>query len=55
MPIKRADGTLLTDADILTKNAIIQVKSGGGKGLGSQIQRTEAGTGIPNYWLWGQT
>jgi len=35
VPFKRADGSMITDADILTKNAIIQVKSSQvvGKGL----------------------
>ncbi|WP_298971522.1 hypothetical protein [uncultured Psychrobacter sp.] len=46
VPVRRADGSLITDADILlTNGTIIQIKSGGGKGLTSQIQRTETGTG----------
>ncbi|MBP2281671.1 hypothetical protein H4W00_002484 [Psychrobacter sp. PL19] len=46
VPVRRGDGSLITDADILlTNGTIIQIKSGGGKGLTSQIQRTETGTG----------
>ena len=47
VPIKNAAGDLVTDADILLQNAAIQVKSGGGKGLASQIVRTEQATGLP--------
>lgn len=44
---RRADNSLITDADILLNNGIIiQVKSGGGKGLTSQMSRTETGTGL---------
>ncbi|MDO4895355.1 hemagglutinin repeat-containing protein, partial [Moraxella sp.] len=47
VPMRRADNSLITDADILLNNGIIiQVKSGGGKGLTSQISRTETGTGL---------
>ena len=37
----------MTDADVLLKNAVIQVKSGGGKGMTSQLSRTEQATGLP--------
>ena len=47
VPIRNATGGLVTDADILLRNSILQVKSGGGKGLTSQILRTEGATGIP--------
>ena len=47
VPIKNAASELVTDADILLQNAIIQVKSGPGTGLTSQLQRTEAATGLP--------
>ncbi|ATE59821.1 RHS repeat-associated core domain-containing protein [Thauera sinica] len=47
VPIRDAAGRLVTDADILLKNGIVQVKSGGGKGLTSQLQRTEQATGLP--------
>ncbi|HEX4808036.1 MAG TPA: RHS repeat-associated core domain-containing protein, partial [Bryobacteraceae bacterium] len=46
VPILRSDGSIATDADILTNNAIIQVKSGGGKGLSDQVARTETATGM---------
>ncbi|MFP2959101.1 polymorphic toxin-type HINT domain-containing protein [Myxococcus sp. 1LA] len=39
--VYRADGTIGTDFDINLKNAVVQVKSKG-KGLASQLQRTEA-------------
>ena len=45
--VKRADGTTLTDLDIVARGTVIQVKSGGAKGLVRQIQRTAAGTGKP--------
>ena len=35
--VYRADGTILTDYDIVLDNMIIQVKSGGGKGLTKQL------------------
>lgn len=47
VPIRDAAGRLVTDADILLKNGVVQVKSGGGKGLTSQLQRTEQATGLP--------
>ncbi|WP_169788046.1 RHS repeat-associated core domain-containing protein [Caldimonas brevitalea] len=47
VPIHNAAGQLVTDADILLKNGVVQVKSGGGKGLTSQLQRTEQATGLP--------
>lgn len=46
MPVRNAAGQLITDADIRLQNAIIQVKSGGGKGLTSQLVRTEQATGL---------
>jgi len=49
--VKRADGSIVTDADIVTGNAIIQVKSGGGKGLGDHVARTEAATGTVTIGL----
>jgi len=47
VPIRDAAGKLVTDADILLKNGVVQVKSGGGKGLTSQLERTEKATGLP--------
>ena len=47
VPVRSSTGQMITDADILLKNAVIQVKSGGGKGMASQLQRTEQATGIP--------
>lgn len=47
MPIRSSAGKLVTDADIQLQNAIIQVKSGGGKGLTSQLLRTDQATGVP--------
>jgi hypothetical protein len=47
VPVRNAAGQLVTDADIQLQNAIIQVKSGGGKGLTSQVLRTEQATGMP--------
>ena len=41
----KPDGTLLTDADINLTDTIIQVKSGSGKGLTSQMMKTATGTG----------
>ena len=38
---------LVTDADILLKNAVLQIKSGGRKGLAGQLRRTEAATDLP--------
>ncbi|MGO7655512.1 SpvB/TcaC N-terminal domain-containing protein [Rhizobium ruizarguesonis] len=46
VPVRNALGQLITDADIQLRNAIIQVKSGGGKGLTSQLLRTEQATGM---------
>jgi len=49
VPLRDAAGNLLTDADILLKNAVIQVKSGGSaQGLLRQLQRSEAATGLPS-------
>ena len=47
VPIRDAAGNMVTDADILLKNAVVQVKSGGGKGMTNQFQRTEQATGLP--------
>lgn len=47
VPVRDTAGNMVTDADILLKNAVIQVKSGGGKGMTSQLQRTEQATGLP--------
>ncbi|MBF0100186.1 MAG: VCBS repeat-containing protein [Desulfobacterales bacterium] len=48
VPLKDAAGNVVTDADILLNNAVIQVKSGGGKGLTSQvITKTPKGTDLP--------
>ena len=41
------DENVATDFDIETKNTVIQVKSGGGKGLAEQILRTQAVTDKP--------
>jgi RHS repeat-associated protein len=41
------DGRVIAEADVLLENAVIQVKSGGGKGLGGQLERTEAALGLP--------
>ena len=59
VPVLDEAGNLVTDADILLKNAIIQVKGGAGTGLGGQILRTEAATDLPvigygpdlGYWV----
>jgi len=47
VPVKRADGSDLTDFDIELKNAVIQVKAGPGKGAGGQVTRTQEGTNKP--------
>ena len=48
VPLKDASGKLVTDADILLQNAVIQVKSGGGKGLTTQVLvNTPRGTDLP--------
>ena len=47
VPIHGPDGNVVTDADILLQNSILQVKSGGGKGLQRQLGVTEANTGMP--------
>jgi len=41
------DGNVVTELDIETQNSVIQVKSGGGKGLAKQIQRTQKVTDKP--------
>jgi hypothetical protein len=46
-PLFDAAGKLVTDADILLKNAILQIKSGGGKKLANQVLRTESVTDLP--------
>ena len=47
VPMYNAAGELATDADILLQNAVIQVKSGSGAGLTSQLARTQAVTDLP--------
>jgi hypothetical protein len=47
VPLSKVTGELATDADILLHNAVIQVKSGGGKGLTSQMARTQPATKLP--------
>jgi hypothetical protein len=47
VPITDATGRVVTDADILLRNAIIQVKSGPGKGLTTQLLNTQAATNLP--------
>ncbi|MCI5136079.1 MAG: RHS repeat-associated core domain-containing protein [Candidatus Electrothrix sp. AW2] len=48
VPLKDGAGNLVTDADILLENSVIQVKSGGGKGLTSQVlTKTPKGTDLP--------
>jgi RHS repeat-associated protein len=47
VPIRNTAGELVTDADIMLRNAVIQVKSGGGKGLTNQLMRTQAATDLP--------
>ena len=46
IPIRDAAGKVIGEHDILLKNASIQVKSGGGKGLAKQMNDTAANTGI---------
>ncbi|MBF0503106.1 MAG: hypothetical protein HQM09_23470 [Candidatus Riflebacteria bacterium] len=49
VPLRDAAGNLLTDADILLQNAVIQVKSGGSaQGLLRQLNNSEAVTGLPS-------
>lgn len=49
VPLYDAGGNLLTDADILLKNSVIQVKSGASaQGMLRQLQRSEAATGLPS-------
>lgn len=45
--IMAPDGNVVTEFDIETQNAVIQVKSGGGKGLAKQILRTQMVTDKP--------
>ena len=45
--VYRPNGTLLTDADIVLENAIIQVKTGNGHGLAGQMAATQTGTNLP--------
>ncbi|MGW4033873.1 RHS repeat-associated core domain-containing protein [Streptomyces sp. NPDC004838] len=42
-----ADGQVLTDFDIVTRNAVVQVKTGSGKGALKQALRTQSLTGYP--------
>lgn len=56
VPIRDSTGKLVTDADILMKDGtVIQVKSGGGKGLTSQLQRTQDAIGSANVFGYGPT
>jgi len=49
VPLRNAAGNLVTDADILLQNSVLQVKSGGSaQGLLRQLQRSEAATGLPS-------
>ena len=45
--ITTPDGNVAAEFDIETQNSVIQVKSGGGKGLAKQIQRTQMVTDKP--------
>jgi len=47
VPMTNAAGRVVTDADILLQNAVIQVKSGAGKGLTTQLLNTQAATNLP--------
>ena len=42
--VKNTDGRIVTDFDIELDNAVIQVKSGGGKGLTTQLKNTSSVT-----------
>ncbi|MER5429660.1 hypothetical protein [Streptomyces sp. NPDC002588] len=42
-----ADGQVLTDFDIVTRNAVVQVKTGSGKGVLKQALRTQSLTDYP--------
>ena len=44
VPAHDAGGVLRTDLDIELDDAVIQVKSGSGKGLGAQVTRTQQTT-----------
>lgn len=43
--IRDSTGRIITDLDIELDNAVIQVKSGGGKGLTTQLKNTASATG----------
>ncbi|MFI9455914.1 polymorphic toxin-type HINT domain-containing protein [Amycolatopsis sp. NPDC052450] len=45
--INGPDGKTLTDFDIVTRNAVVQVKTGGGKGALSQAEVTQGLTDLP--------
>jgi hypothetical protein len=48
-PLFNATGRMVTDADILLKNAVIQVKSGPrAAGILGQLVDSEAATGLPS-------
>ncbi len=47
VPLYNDAGRLVTDADILLKNAVLQVKSGAGRGMPGQLLRTEGVTDLP--------
>ena len=42
-----SDGNPLTDFDLVLRNAVLQIKSGGGKGLVGQILMSEGLTDLP--------
>ncbi len=47
VPMYDTTGKLVTDADILLDNAVLQIKSGGGKGMAGQLLRTQGATDLP--------
>jgi hypothetical protein len=47
VPVYDSAGKLVTDADIMLRNAAIQVKGGNGAGLTRQLEITERATGLP--------
>ena len=49
--VHRPDGSILTDLDIELENIVIQVKSGGGKGLTRQLtNQCHLDKNICRYW-----
>ncbi|MDV6014773.1 hypothetical protein [Haloechinothrix sp. LS1_15] len=47
VPMRGSDGKLVTDMDIRTRNAIVQVKSGTARGIVGQMERTQGSTADP--------